>query len=100
MTADRDALAAALRIHHPIMRSETGPFSGCRCGQVGPGENVIAHAIDALVPTVNRQIAAHLRAAANDLSVGYEPGQVEDWLSRIYDRADELDPPTTGGGQQ
>jgi hypothetical protein len=45
------ALRDALRIHHPIMRSETGPFSGCRCGQVQLGQDVIAH------------VVAHLRAA-------------------------------------
>lgn len=44
-------LRDALRIHHPIMRSETGPFSGCRCGQVQLGQDVIAHVVE------------HLRAA-------------------------------------
>ena len=31
------------RLHHPIMRSETGPFSGCRCGEVKLGEDVLEH---------------------------------------------------------
>lgn len=43
-----NALRDALRIHHPIMRSETGPFSGCRCGQVRLGEDVIAHVVGEL----------------------------------------------------
>lgn len=38
-----------LRTHHPIMRSETGPLSGCRCGQVGLGQDVIAHVVDQLL---------------------------------------------------
>lgn len=40
-----EGLRDALRIHHPIMRSETGPFSGCRCGAVGLGQDVIAHVV-------------------------------------------------------
>lgn len=48
MSEDRDALRDALRTHHPIMRSETGPFSGCRCGQVKLGQDVIAHVVDHL----------------------------------------------------
>lgn len=43
-----DTLRDALRIHHPIMRSETGPFSGCRCGQVRLGQDVIAHVVTEL----------------------------------------------------
>lgn len=43
-----DALTDALRIHHPIMRSETGLFSGCRCGGVRLGENVIKHVVEHL----------------------------------------------------
>lgn len=45
---DTIALRDALRIHHPVMRSETGPFSGCRCGQVRLGQNVIAHVVERL----------------------------------------------------
>lgn len=48
MTEPVDGLRDALRAHHPTMRSETGPFSGCRCGRVGLGEDVIAHVIDEL----------------------------------------------------
>jgi hypothetical protein len=40
-----EALRDALRTHHPIMRSETGLFSGCRCGQVRLGQDVIAHVV-------------------------------------------------------
>lgn len=43
-----DELRDALRVHHPIMRSETGPFSGCRCGGVRLGEDVIAHVVGEL----------------------------------------------------
>lgn len=43
MAADVEALRRVLLDHHPIMRSETGPFSGCRCGQVRLGQDVIAH---------------------------------------------------------
>lgn len=50
-TTAGDALAAVLLKHHPIMRSETGPLSGCRCGGLGLGQDVIAH------------VAEHLRAA-------------------------------------
>lgn len=42
------ALRDALRIHHPIMRSETGPFSGCSCGAVELGEDVIVHVVTEL----------------------------------------------------
>lgn len=42
---DTERLRDALRVHHPIMRSETGPFSGCRCGGVGLGQDVIAHVV-------------------------------------------------------
>ncbi len=42
---DDGRLRDALRIHHPIMRSETGPFSGCRCGEVRLGQDVIAHVV-------------------------------------------------------
>lgn len=41
-------LRNVLRGHHPIMRSETGPFSGCRCGGVRLGEDVIGHVVDEL----------------------------------------------------
>lgn len=41
-------LRDALRIHHPIMRSETGPFSGCCCGAVKLGEDVIEHVVTEL----------------------------------------------------
>jgi hypothetical protein len=41
-------LRDALLTHHPIMRSETGPLSGCRCGQVKLGQDVIAHVVTEL----------------------------------------------------
>jgi hypothetical protein len=50
-----DELIAALRIHHPIMRSETGPFSGCRCGQVRLGQDVIAHVVAELRDALTRE---------------------------------------------
>jgi hypothetical protein len=43
--APDDGLREALRTHHPIMRSETGPFSGCRCGGVKLGQDVIEHVV-------------------------------------------------------
>ena len=43
-----EMLRDVLRVHHPVMRSETGPFSGCRCGQVQLGQDVIAHVVDQL----------------------------------------------------
>lgn len=46
--ADTEMLREALRAHHPIMRSETGPFSGCRCGRVKIGQDVIAHVVTEL----------------------------------------------------
>jgi uncharacterized protein YbaR (Trm112 family) len=42
---DTDRLRDVLRVHHPTMLSETGPFSGCRCGQVKLGQDVIAHVV-------------------------------------------------------
>jgi len=45
---DTGQLRDALRIHHPVMRSETGPFSGCRCGGVRLGQDVIAHVVGEL----------------------------------------------------
>ena len=45
---DTGRLRDALRVHHPIMRSETGPFSGCRCGGVKLGQDVIAHVVGEL----------------------------------------------------
>ncbi|MCZ2837158.1 hypothetical protein [Modestobacter sp. VKM Ac-2985] len=48
---EAEQLRDALRVHHPVMRSETGPFSGCRCKGVRLGEDVIAH------------VVGHLRAA-------------------------------------
>jgi hypothetical protein len=59
------ALRDALRVHHPIMRSETGPFSGCRCGQARLGQDVIAHVVE------------HLRAA---LAPQADDGPREIWL--------------------
>lgn len=50
---DDQQLRDTLRIHHPIMRSETGPFSGCRCGQVGLGQDVIAHVVEHLSAALN-----------------------------------------------
>lgn len=57
-----DKLRDALRVHHPIMRSETGPFSGCRCGRVRLGQDVIAHVVDHL----RRALAGHDKRAAAD----------------------------------
>lgn len=45
---DTGQMRDALRIHHPIMRSETGPFSGCRCGGVQLGQDVIEHVVTEL----------------------------------------------------
>ena len=56
MSAAADALRDALRSHHPIMRSETGPFSGCRCGQVRLGQDVIAHVVDQLIDALLRAV--------------------------------------------
>lgn len=55
MTAgDLDALLTeAVRRHHPIMRSETGPLSGCRCGAVRLGQDVIAHVVEHLSAALN-----------------------------------------------
>lgn len=52
---DAEQLRDALRVHHPIMRSETGPFSGCRCGQVRLGQDVIAHVVEQLVRATTGQ---------------------------------------------
>lgn len=60
-SADAEALRETLRIHHPIMRSETGPFSGCRCGGVKLGQDVIAHVVE------------HLRARAAALDPTGDP---------------------------
>ena len=49
----RAKLRDALRVHHPIMRSETGPFAGCRCGQVRLGEDVIAHVVGELLAALD-----------------------------------------------
>lgn len=56
---DEQALREALRAHHPTMRSETGPFSGCRCGGVKLGQDVIQHVVDQL-----RSALAHSAAPA------------------------------------
>jgi hypothetical protein len=64
VTADQQ-LREVLRRHHPIMRSETGPFSGCRCGQVKLGQDVIAHVLDQLLPLVERiRVDEYLRGVA------------------------------------
>lgn len=55
MTSIKEALRNVLRVHHPIMRSETGPFSGCRCGQVRLGEDVIAHVVEHLTTAALEQ---------------------------------------------
>lgn len=52
-SADTETLRDALRVHHPIMRSETGPFSGCRCKGVGLGEDVIAHVVGHLAAALD-----------------------------------------------
>lgn len=59
-----EELRDALRVHHPIMRSETGPFSGCRCGQVKLGQDVIGHVTDhlraALAPQAGPDCGQHV----------------------------------------
>lgn len=57
---------AALLAHHPIMRSETGPLSGCRCGGVGLGQDVISHVIEQL-RSVQAPALAELRALVDTL---------------------------------
>lgn len=57
-SVDADALRDALRTHHPIMRSETGPFSGCRCGEVRLGQDVIAHVADRLAAALAAELDA------------------------------------------
>lgn len=81
---DREALREALRDiflrdvlqrHHPIMRSETGPFSGCRCGAVRLGEDVIQHVIDQLAPLLGdvglrqrvTEVAGYCQQSAREL---------------------------------
>lgn len=68
-----DALREALRVHHPIMRSETGPLSGCRCGAVKLGQDVIAHVVTELRAALDAErhhavaAVARARELAKDL---------------------------------
>lgn len=77
MSGDREPLRETLLNHHPVMRSLTGPLAGCRCGEVGLGEDVIQHVMEKLLDgplaplldaafTVNR-----VEALANDM---HKPG--------------------------
>jgi len=112
-TADRETLRDVLRVHHPVMRSETGPFSGCRCGGVRLGQDVIQHVVDhlatALVPqptTADDGGLVTVRLPADDVAFirGFDPDR-----DRTASRADmvrvvehlqaALAGPETGGGQ-
>lgn len=88
----RDKLAEALRTHHPIMRSETGPFSGCRCGQVKLGQDVIAHVVAHLEAAADQRAAEVLRAAADAIEVIAD----DDVTFELQRRAAALDPRTDG----
>jgi hypothetical protein len=70
-----DELREVLRRHHPIMRSETGPFSGCRCGQVKLGQDVIAHVLDHLLPVVASLIAQGTAQALNEAAEAIDNGR-------------------------
>lgn len=59
---DDETLRDVLLKHHPIAHTMTGPLSGCRCGQVKLGEDVIAHVLD------------HLRTALGTLDDATDAG--------------------------
>lgn len=46
---DREPLRDTLLQYHPLARSRTGFLTGCRCGEVQLGEDVIQHVMEKLL---------------------------------------------------
>ncbi|HEX8321589.1 hypothetical protein [Longimicrobium sp.] len=81
--AEIEALRPVLLAHHPVMRSEDGPFSGCRCGQVRLGEDVIAHVAAELVAAQALELVS-LRYRIAVLLEKYQ-GQLPVELAQVLD---------------
>ncbi|HET6849857.1 MAG TPA: hypothetical protein VFH74_13405 [Gaiellales bacterium] len=90
---DNDRLRDALLTHHPIMRSETGPLSGCRCGGVKLGQDVIEHVLgelaDGLLAGPLRQLTAERDEAVAAVQRVRAWAAMNDDMAREYDEAAE-----------